>query len=243
MRRVAIVTTKQPGTNPRVRKSATALSAAGMEVHVLYAYTASWADDVDLHTFQKAKWRHRRIGGHPIQERTSYLISRVKSKIGGLLRLRDMKLCPNLRHYIKHLKLLEPDLVIGHNPGALPILRKWNRSTNGQILFDAEDFHRGESYWVRVGQEDTIISLENDVFQYLSTITTASPLISAAYQKLYPELKVETINNAFPLKLLQPKPEKGNGPLKLVWFSQVLGLDRGLEEFLVGMTKVPELPI
>ena len=33
-RKVAIVTTKQPGTNPRVRKSADALSAAGFDVRL-----------------------------------------------------------------------------------------------------------------------------------------------------------------------------------------------------------------
>ena len=157
MNRVVIVTTKQPGTNPRVRKSATALSAAGMEVHVLYAYTASWADEADQHTFRDAQWRHRRIGGHPTQNRRLYFKSRLKSKIGELLHLREWELCPALNNYIQQLQSLEPDLVIGHNPGSLPILREWHRTTGGNIVFDAEDFHRGESYWVRVKQEATIV--------------------------------------------------------------------------------------
>ena len=243
MNRVVIVTTKQPGTNPRVRKSATALSAAGMEVHVLYAFTASWADEADQHTFRDALWRHRRIGGHPIQDRSSYLKSRLKSKIGGLLRLREWELCPALKGYIQQLQSLKPDLVIGHNPGSLPILRKWHRTTGGKVLFDAEDFHRGESYWVRVKQEATIVDLEDRTLPLLSSMTAASPLIADAYRTLYPQVNVVTVNNAFPSALLQQPPGPQDGPLKLIWFSQVLGLDRGLAEFLDGMSMAKEIPI
>lgn len=243
MKRVAIVTTKQPGTNPRVRKSATALSTAGMEVHVLYAYSTPWADEADQHTFRDAQWRHRRIGGHPTQARRSYFKSRLKSKIGALLHLREWELCPALGDYIQQLQTLKPDLVIGHNPGSLPILQKWHRATGGKVLFDAEDFHRGESYWVRVKQEATIVHLEDRTFPLLSSMTAASPLIAEAYRQLYPHVNVVTVNNAFPSALLQKPPELHDGSLKLVWFSQVLGLDRGLAEFLDGMSLVMDIPI
>ena len=243
MNRVVIVTTKQPGTNPRVRKSATALSAAGMEVHVLYAYTASWADEADQHTFRDAQWRHRRIGGHPTQNRRLYFKSRLKSKIGELLHLREWELCPALNNYIQQLQSLEPDLVIGHNPGSLPILREWHRTTGCNILFDAEDFHLGESYWVRVKQEATIVDLEDRTLPLLSSMTAASPLIADAYRNLYPQVNVVTVNNAFPSALLQKPPALYDGPLKLIWFSQVLGLDRGLAEFLDGMSLATEIPI
>ena len=73
-RRVAIVTTKQPGTNPRMRKNADALAAAGYDVDVLYAFNAAWADEADQTVFQQAKWRHRRIGGHPQKEFKTYAI-------------------------------------------------------------------------------------------------------------------------------------------------------------------------
>ena len=47
-RRIAIVTTKQPGTNPRMRKNADALARGGFDVHVLYAHNARWADATDV---------------------------------------------------------------------------------------------------------------------------------------------------------------------------------------------------
>ena len=80
--RIAIVTTKQPGTNPRMRKNADALTAAGYEVHVLYAYNAEWADIADETIFKNARWTHRRVGGHPKHDPSNYMITRIKD--GGL---------------------------------------------------------------------------------------------------------------------------------------------------------------
>ena len=54
-KRIAIVTTKQPGTNPRMRKNADALSAAGHDVHVYYAYTADWADKQTAQSLEKPR--------------------------------------------------------------------------------------------------------------------------------------------------------------------------------------------
>ena len=242
-RKVAIVTTKQPGTNPRVRKSADALSAAGFDVHVFYAYTASWADAADEITFGRAQWQHKRVGGHPERERATYFKARLKSKLAGWLGMAKMELCPSLPDYIRSLKKLQPDIVIGHNPGSLPILHTWRSAMRGDVVFDAEDYHRGESYWVRVGREQTIIELEDKCLGALQTMTAASPLIAKTYEQLYPDLSVVTVNNAFSRDLLQPAPEPRTGPLKIAWFSQVLGLDRGLGEFLRGMCQVPDVPI
>ena len=242
-RKVAIVTTKQPGTNPRVRKSADALSAAGFDVHVFYAYTASWADAADEITFGRAQWQHKRVGGHPVVEKAVYFKARFRSKLAGWLGMSEMELCPSLPDYNRSLKNLQPDIVIGHNPGSLPILHKWHSSTRGKVVFDAEDYHRGESYWVRVGREQTVIQLEDKCLGALQAMTAASPLIAKAYEQLYPHLIVVTVNNAFSRDLLQPFPEPETGPLRVVWFSQVLGLDRGLGEFLKGLSQVPDVPI
>ena len=47
MARILFLTTKQPSTNPRMRKSADALADAGHEVHVLYAFNTAWATEAD----------------------------------------------------------------------------------------------------------------------------------------------------------------------------------------------------
>ena len=78
--RIAIVTTKQPGTNPRMRKNADALSAAGYDVQVMYAFNAPWADETDRHVFERATWSHHRIGGHPKEAPRAYALQRLRRK-------------------------------------------------------------------------------------------------------------------------------------------------------------------
>ena len=51
------------------------------------------------------------------------------------------------------------------------------------------------------------------------------------------------VNNAFSGQIQPPPPQAGTGPLKICWFSQVVGLDRGLQEFIDGMNEVKDIPI
>ena len=241
--RIAIVSPKQPGTNPRMKKAAEALSKQGHDVHVLYAFTAEWADAADRLTFQNARWSSQRIGGHPVAEPWTYFKTRIQRKWAATVGHETGALMPNTNSYIKALKDFQPDLVIGHNPGALPILHQWKRATGGKVLFDAEDFHRAESYWSRVDKGHVMETLENQVLPILEGMSAASPLIAEAYRSLYPSQHTVTVNNAFPQSLLQHEPMQCVGPLKLVWFSQVLGLDRGLGDFLRGMALTPNVPI
>jgi glycosyltransferase involved in cell wall biosynthesis len=69
----------------------------------------------------------------------------------------------------------------------------------------------------------------------VSYITTASPLICRAYQLHYPQKKVVTINNVFSSTNLQPVSECVAGELKLFWFSQNIGPNRGLELIIEAM--------
>ena len=110
------------------------------------------------------------------------------------------------------------------------------------VIWDAEDFHRGETdESSRISRK--IQKLEDLCIPQLRTITAASPLIGKAYKSLYPSLVVHTINNDFPSsKGCRPIPNVDQ-PLALVWFSQILGLDRGLKEFLKCLKFLPETPL
>ncbi|MDC0600428.1 hypothetical protein OAO65_03900 [Flavobacteriales bacterium] len=229
--RIAIVTTKQPGTNPRMRKNADALSAAGYDVKVLYAFNARWADETDADVLQKANWSAHRIGGHPEHSKLTFQKNRFMRKWGQWTGQLDLSFCPALNEYLSALNQFQPDLIIGHNPGALPILTKWKAATRKTVIFDAEDFHRGET---EAGGGDALAvqRLEDQHLPKIDHITAASPLIGEAYQALYPTASVVTLNNAFELGLQPVFHDLSKGPLTLCWFSQVVGLDRGLEEFL-----------
>lgn len=243
MARILFLTTKQPSTNPRMRKSADALAKAGHEVHVLYAFNTEWATEADQSIFRSEVWSHERVGGHPISERITYQWARAWRKFFEITGNTERAICRGFARYVERGIDWKPDLVIGHNPGALGPLIRISKGLNVPALFDAEDYHRGEA----ARQESattSITKLEDSLLPDLTRMTAASPMIAQAYRKLYPALSVTTVNNAFPLDCLSPKPTASKeNPLSMVWFSQVIGLDRGLEEFLTCLQLIPTIPV
>ena len=240
MSRILFITPKQPSTNPRMRKAADALASAGHEVHVLYAYNADWATEADEEILAQSAWTHERIGGDPHQEPITYHWGRFQRKMSAALGRLESSYCRSLRKFIQAGLRWQPDLVIGHNPGALFPTHEIARRLQVPSLFDAEDYHRGES------ESDTInaavAQLEDRWLSEMTAVTTAAPLITQAYQTLYPDQHFVTVNNAFPLAYGATEVQSHEGPWRLVWFSQVVGRDRGLEPFLEGMALLKDAP-
>jgi hypothetical protein len=242
MYRILIITPKQPSGNPRMRKAANALARAGNKVHVLYAFNANWATQADEEILAQAQWTWERIGGHPDEAKFTYFISRLTRKLAEKIGMTKYAMCRSYSEYVARGLAWKPDLVIGHNPGALGPLVTMGKKLNIPMLFDAEDYHRGE--FALDSQESLRVQkLEDECIPQVAAMTAASPLIAKAYQALYPQHEVTTINNAFPKKNQPPRPTSKSGPLKILWFSQVVGLDRGLAEFLQGMQLAKNVPI
>ena len=228
-----------------MRKAADALAAAGHNVHVLWAYGTEWADVHDRVICANAKWSSKQIGGNPVDDRLSYQFNRIVRKAHELLGSWEKSICRAMPAYIQRAVNWQPDLVIGHNPGALAPLIAIQKRLGIPALFDAEDYHRGESYVVRAGIERQTAELEMKYMPQLTRMTAASPLISKTYREHFPDLAVTTVNNAFSRSIQPhaPDPFQEESPLRIAWFSQVVGLDRGLQEFLEGMRLVADVPI
>lgn len=243
MKSICIVTTKQPGTNPRMRKNADALAKAGFDVTVLYSFTAEWADDADEFYFKQNLWKHQRIGGHPQHRRFEYNRTRIFRKWGELTSNFRLSLCPTESRFLVTLDKLAPDLVLGHNLGSLPILTTWAKRTGKPVIFDAEDYHRCEPHWTTARQGAMVQAFEDTCMPRMTAVTTASPQITQKYQQHYPDQSIHTINNAFSQSVLSKFPSHLKGPLKVIWFSQVVGMNRGLQEFLTGLALTPQTPV
>lgn len=243
--RILFVTTKQPSSNPRMRKAADALAAAGHEVHVLYAYNAEWATEADESILAEANWTFERVGGDPIVQRLSYFISRAVRKFCAVTGFEDRATCRSFGTYLRKGVTWNPDIVIGHNPGTLGLLEAFKTRLRIPVFFDAEDYHRGELSSTAKDSK-LVAQLEGRVLPQVTAITAASPLIANVYQRLFPNVPVLSVENAFPRKLQPAKPShplKAHEPLRMIWFSQVVGLDRGLLEFMKGMALAVDVPI
>jgi glycosyltransferase involved in cell wall biosynthesis len=227
-----------------------ALKKAGYAVKVLYCHWADWAIKADEEMFNSGAIDRNDFvlaGGSPAQNSMQFLYSRIAFKI-----IRVMSFLPLA--FIRNNLLARPSsllkrkvsaqkasLCIAHYPASLPAAMRFARKNHAKIIFDAEDFHRGEA---SKGSDlyKNISAVEEKFLTGVNNITTASPLISAAYQEIFPEKKISTILNVFSLEQLQPV-QKNAGPLRLFWFSQTIGPQRGLETVMEALALLGDCDI
>lgn len=242
-KKIVLITSGQPSLNPRIVKEANALAEAGYDVTVIYQFWNNWATQLDQQLLAKKKWKAIRVGGDPVTEKFIYWKTRVQYKIYqkllGLIGLNyktsigAIGRCTKL--LIKEALKTPAEIYIAHNLSALPAAVIAAKKNNCKCGFDAEDFHRNE-----VTDDSNHIEfklkkfIEDHFIDKIDYLTTASPLISEAYQQLYSKINPVTILNVFPKTNLQIIKESSNR-LKLFWFSQTIGEGRGIEQIILAI--------
>lgn len=252
IQKIVLVTSGQPSINPRLVKEADSLAEAGYSVQVVYQYRSDWATALDEKLLPAKKWKAHLVGGSPLKQKAAFLKSRIYYKIAQyLLKLfgpnngiaeKAIGRCTSQLE--KKARMLKADLYIGHNLAGLPAALKAAKSNNAKCGFDAEDFHRNEQF-DNPNHPDVRLKtyIENKYIPQLDYLSTASPLISEAYGKLYPQAKPHTLLNVFAKPNLKEKQENPVSPLKLFWFSQTIGMGRGLEVAIKAMGLLKETAV
>jgi glycosyltransferase involved in cell wall biosynthesis len=242
-KKILIVTTGQPAANPRVVKEYETLVNEGYSVKVLYTFSAAWSYEIDERKYfydGMKKQDFILIGGNPYNKKIHYFFSRAIFKILRtivkilpLTSLKEMTIVRSSLYLLHYTRLYKSDVYIAHYLGALPAAIKASKRYKSAVIFDAEDFHRGEEPYHSEQIQD-VIEVEDRLLPRVNVISTASPLIGRAYANLYPEKKIITINNVFSRKYIQTINDD-EGELKLFWFSQNIGPNRGLELIIEAM--------
>lgn len=240
--KIVLVTSGQPSLNPRLVKEADSLFDAGYDVTVVYLYWNDWGTDLDKQLLSEKKWKSIRVGGDPKNEKWIYWLSRIRhkfanifvSKFGYRFGLPELSIARGSLNLMRKVKGLKADLYIAHNLGALPAATIAAKNNHAKCAFDAEDFHRQEvTNDYNSGEFKLKKIIEDKYLPKVDYLTTASPLISETYKKLYPAIHPETILNVFPSQRNRLKKKKKN--LRLFWFSQNIGKNRGLEEVICSL--------
>jgi glycosyltransferase involved in cell wall biosynthesis len=125
------------------------------------------------------------------------------------------------------------DLYIAHVVSALPAVALAARAHGARYAYDAEDFHLGEPPpGSRYDQHRQLIrALEGPYLAGCAYVTAASPGIAEAYASAYGIATPVTVLNVFPKQqaLAAPTPTGTAEPSpSIYWYSQTIGLDRGL---------------
>lgn len=247
MKKIVLITTGQPSTNPRIVKEADGLHAAGFDVTVLYCYFIDWAADTDKLLLQRVSWKYQMVGGSPISKNGTYFFTRLRNKtatllnrsLGNRLLLAERIQARAYDELLKAAKKIKASWYIGHNLGALPVAVKAAWYNNAKAGFDFEDYHRGELLPTAIRDLKRLTYLENKYLPSLNYFSGASTMIIKGVQKDHPGFKgrVITLLNCFSLALQPVFKEKpaGDETLQLCWFSQTIGLNRGLEQLVDAM--------
>lgn len=241
MNRICIVTTGQPSVNPRAVKEADILQANGFTVTVVFCFWIQWASDADRLLLQNVSWNFKLVGGTPFKNKWLYYFTKIRFKtnrrlnriVGNKLLIAERSQARCYDELLRTAKAIKADWYIGHNLGSLAVVTKAANFNSAKAGFDFEDYHREENENMPLYEQNRIEYLENKYLPSLDYISASSPLITKRVKDNFPSFSrpFVTLLNCFPLSQqpkLTTKPDTDNS-LKLFWFSQTVGRNRGLE--------------
>ena len=245
---VCIVSPGNLASNPRLLKEADALHGAGYDVTTVVCDYTSELRSTDDEIAAGVPWTVVRVP-RPAGERLDMVVSgrlaRMVAKAGrrlgaGLAARAHGGPVSTLRRAARGIMA---DLYIAHYVAGLAAAAPVARGRGAMLAFDAEDFHSGEG--AGGADEDfrmkLIETVERAALPSCVYVTAASPLIGKAYAARY-GVDPTAVLNVFPLDMAPPVPSPGSAPgrpaeLRAYWFSQTIGLDRGLQPFLQAMAR------
>jgi glycosyltransferase involved in cell wall biosynthesis len=224
-------------------KAAESLAADGHEVHVVSANFVEWGSvgDAALRTRLRIPYKvvdYSRATGNWLRIRAGvrHRVCRTLGKIFGPQRLPAVLLgCATTRvlpELVQWAAEIPTDLLYGGG-SALIATALAARRLHVPYAIDLEDFHGAErAATVPEGAFSNQLAqaAEKIVFRDAAFLTTASDAIADRYADTLGKRPL-VINNTFPLPAREPEftPMDGAG-LRLYWFSQTIGPDRGLQD-------------
>jgi len=237
---ICIVSPGNLASNPRVLKEADALHEAGHAVTAVVCDYTEALRPFDDEIAGRVPWKVVRVA-RPAGERqigqAARGLARLATGLGG-----GVPVAVAASAYGGPVAALRraasevpADLYIAHYVAGLAAAADVARRRGAMLGFDAEDYHAGEGTPFHMSMVRTI---ESALLPACRHVTAAAPLIAKAYAA---QCRVEptTVLNVFPLAMApaQPGPAAVQGTFKAYWFSQTIGLDRGLQSFVQAMAR------
>ena len=129
-----------------------------------------------------------------------------------------------------------PDFIIAHNPPAFYPAYWFANKKNIPFAIDVEDYHPGENLPKSV--KNGVTTLMKSLLPKAKYISFAAPLImNESIRLVGPAIKSSiVVNNFFSEKDFVNIPIEFYEKLQLIWFSQNIDFNRGLEEMLDVLT-------
>lgn len=246
-RTVCIVTPGYVATTPRVVKEADALAEAGYRVRVVFTegdLDRLRAFDAGLLEGKSWQWTVVRWSRRLRPERVRFWRLTVPHQVlrrlpPGRLRRPALLAWAESRVYpaLAGAAAAEAaDLFIGHYPVGLVAAAGAAARWGARVGYDAEDLHVAEPPATVAGrrQADRIERIERTLLPRCAHRTAVSSGVAEALAARYGIRPPVAVHNAFALAehaaAAGPLLDRRGPALSLHWFSQVIGLDRGLQD-------------
>lgn len=244
---ILFITTLNLTANPRCLKEIRAALLAGYKVSVLKFDYNNWTNEYEAEIekeLNKVEWIKISGGRKPL---LPWLKATVVSYVSGKLlgSVEQISYSLDKRSYLlnKKLKDVNPvfDIVIAHNPGAFWPSAKYASDNKIPFGVDIEDYHPGE--YTDAIQSAQVKHLMDKVLPQATYVTAASPLILRYSVGSASSENNKVVNNVFSLKQKPLFKAVPSDKLKLFWFSQHIGLDRGLQDIVAAINLIDTFSI
>jgi hypothetical protein len=241
-RKLLFITTHNLATNPRLVKELQLAVSLKYKVTVICFEFDNWSKQLN----EEIKSRFTDIDFYSLEAGRkhffSWFLSVAEEKIyrflGKYFSLSDKRLSQAVSRRSNLIineikKIKEADLVIGHNPGAIYPSIVAAQQFNCKAGFDVEDYHAGEGNDVYL-QKLTLNLMKRNLpsFTYLSFASL--PIQKKCLDEINLDEKTNclTVLNYFNSdEFIQPIQITAN-KLRLIWFSQNIDINRGLEHII-----------
>jgi glycosyltransferase involved in cell wall biosynthesis len=238
---ICIVSPGNLASNPRVLKEADALHEAGHAVTAVVCDYTEALRQFDDEIAGRVPWKVVRVARPAGERQVGQMARGLAGLVTGLGMRAPVAVAASayggpvaaLRRAASE---VPADLYIAHYVAGLAAAADVARRRGAMLGFDAEDYHAGEGTPFHMSMVRTI---ESALLPDCRHVTAAAPLIGKAYAA---ECRVEptTVLNVFPLAMAptQPRPAAAvQDTFKAYWFSQTIGLDRGLQSFIQAIAR------
>jgi peptidoglycan/xylan/chitin deacetylase (PgdA/CDA1 family)/glycosyltransferase involved in cell wall biosynthesis len=252
--RICIVNHARPSLNPRTVKEADALASAGHDVVVVGVAYGRAEEDREARVLASHPWARRTVSYARDDWRGflrwfgSGLVSRVSERLAHafgshlLAEWAFVRYGPGLRS----LAVAErADVYIAHNLQNLPVAARAAAEVGATLGFDVEDYHLDEDAsdpaWLSTLKTRLMLT-------YLRRCRHVTAPSEAMADSLAQALAIEcptVVRNAFPKALrrgLTPPRLRtrllDSADVSAYWFSQVISMDRGLQDFINAMPQL-----
>jgi glycosyltransferase involved in cell wall biosynthesis len=256
--KICIVTPGYLSSTPRVVREADALAAAGFAVRVVFTQgpighlRASDTEIVEASGWHASavrwsgdrfsdRWRYLRSGARHYMAR--WLASRGLG-FAGIEERAEGRIYPELARLAAQERA---DLYIGHYPTGLAAASAAASAHRTLLGYDVEDLY-AETFpqagaWLVESRR--IRAIERRYVQACAHITAVSAAVAAEFARRYDVPAPLVVHNCHPwadrARLDRRRLERIDGGLSLFWFSQTVGLDRGLQDAITaaGLARCP----